>query len=146
MKHFHSRGRIIERKFVSLDFIRTHTAVSTAFPTYNRALSLCVSSDNPWRPATRQAFAFVLNGSSIASHSIHKLIFVLSRHFSVSYFFLIGVLYSFLSIFQLLGESLILFFLFRVMLEFGRKIGKIVSTGCSIVEESLILFFCLGLY
>lgn len=112
---YHSRGRIIERKFVSLDFIRTHTAVSTAFPTYNRALSLCVSSDNPWRPATRQAFAFVLNGSS---HSIHKLIFVVSRHFSVSYFFLIGVLYSFLSIFQLFGESLILFFLFRVMLEF----------------------------
>lgn len=97
-----------------------------------------MSSDNPWRPATRQAFAFVLNGSS---HSIHKLIFVVSRHFSVSYFFLIGVLYSFLSIFQFLGESLILFFLFRVMLEFGRKIGKIVSTGCSIVEESLILFF-----
>lgn len=51
------------------------------------------------------------------------------------------MLYSFLSIFQLFGESLILFFLFRVMLEFGRKIGKIVSTGCSIVEESLILFF-----
>lgn len=97
-----------------------------------------MSSDNPWRPATRQAFAFVLNGSS---HSIHKLIFVRStllRFLFLSYRRALFFSFDLSTLWRIFDPF---FFLFRVMLEFGRKIGKIVSTGCSIVEESLILFF-----
>lgn len=90
------------------------------------------------------SFRIRFKRASIASHSIHKLIFVVSRHFSVSYFFLGRALFFSFDL-STLWRIFDPFFLFRVMLEFGRKIGKIVSTGCSIVEESLILYFCLGL-